>query len=430
MPEKYDFKYTLSISGSISGPAFMKQTEDAINDLGTQTVENKENTDQALLLAQQAKDTADLGLSTAQNAQTLATANSQSIITINTSLSTLQTDVEEMNTDLTERIAQVSGVSNEAWNLSKEAVLFTAQSLEASEQTQARANIGAAPVADPTFTGTVTTANLTVNGTLNGTANQAIADQLGNNIVDTYAPINSPNFTGEAVAANLTVTGTLTATVSQAIADQNGNNIADTYATKADTYSKSEVDAKLSSVYEFKGSVETYADLPTEGVEVGDTYNVVQADAEHNVKAGDNLAWTANGWDNLGGNVDLSAYLTTARAQATYLSINAADSNYLKKSDAQATYVPLFGGTMTGALILNADPTTAMGAATKQYVDSAITTGTTNAVLYVSQQLSPEQQTQARTNIGAISSADIPNDPTAQGIYEAFTEFNTENGIE
>ena len=45
MPEKYDFKYTLSISGSISGPSLMKQTEDAINDLGQQTVENKENTE-------------------------------------------------------------------------------------------------------------------------------------------------------------------------------------------------------------------------------------------------------------------------------------------------------------------------------------------------------------------------------------------------
>lgn len=430
MPEKYDFKYTLSISGSISGPSLMKQTEDAINDLGQQTIENKENTEFALLQAQQAKETADLGLSTAQNAQTLANANAQSIITINTSLSALQTEVDDMNEDLSEQIAQVSGVSQDAWNLSKEAVLFTAQSLEANEQTQARNNIGAAPVSSPTFTGTVTTENLTVNGTLDATANRSIADQLGNNIVDTYAPINSPNLTGEAVAANLTVTGTLTATASRAVADQNGNNIADTYATIANTYSKSEVDAKLSSVYEFKGSVETYADLPTDGVEVGDTYNVVQADAEHNVKAGDNLAWTANGWDNLGGNVDLSAYLTSSQAQSTYLSINAADTTYLKKADAQSTYLPIYGGTMTGPLILNTDPTNAMGAATKQYVDSAITTGTTNAVLYVSQQLTTEQQNQARTNIGAISSSDIPADPTAQGIYEAFTEFNTENGIE
>ena len=33
--------------------------------------------------------------------------------------------------------------------------------------------------------------------------------------------------------------------------------------------------------------------------------------------------------------------------------------------------VPLIGGTMTGALILSGDPVTALGAATKQYVDAA-----------------------------------------------------------
>ena len=38
---------------------------------------------------------------------------------------------------------------------------------------------------------------------------------------------------------------------------------------------------------------------------------------------------------------------------------------------AVATAVPLAGGTMTGALILSADPTTALGAATKEYVDNA-----------------------------------------------------------
>jgi hypothetical protein len=34
--------------------------------------------------------------------------------------------------------------------------------------------------------------------------------------------------------------------------------------------------------------------------------------------------------------------------------------------------VPLAGGTMTGALVLNGNPTTAMQASTKQYVDNAL----------------------------------------------------------
>jgi hypothetical protein len=40
---------------------------------------------------------------------------------------------------------------------------------------------------------------------------------------------------------------------------------------------------------------------------------------------------------------------------------------------ANATFVPLAGGTMTGALLLNADPSASLGAATKNYVDNAIT---------------------------------------------------------
>jgi hypothetical protein len=44
----------------------------------------------------------------------------------------------------------------------------------------------------------------------------------------------------------------------------------------------------------------------------------------------------------------------------------------LTLAEADQLYVQLGGGTMTGALILDADPTNALGAATKQYVDDAI----------------------------------------------------------
>lgn len=75
-------------------------------------------------------------------------------------------------------------------------------------------------------------------------------------------------------------------------------------------YTKSEVDAKVSSVMRYKGSKDTYAELPSEGNEVGDVWNVVGADAANGVRAGDNLAWNGTGWDNLGGAVDLSGYAT------------------------------------------------------------------------------------------------------------------------
>ena len=77
-------------------------------------------------------------------------------------------------------------------------------------------------------------------------------------------------------------------------------------------YTKSEVDSKVAGVYRYKGSVATYAELPSADVAAGDVYNVAAADAEHGVKAGDNVAWTGTAWDVLAGTVDLSGYATSA----------------------------------------------------------------------------------------------------------------------
>lgn len=77
-------------------------------------------------------------------------------------------------------------------------------------------------------------------------------------------------------------------------------------------YTKSEVDSKVAGVYHYKGSVATYADLPSADVAAGDVYNVAAADAEHDIKAGDNVAWTGTAWDVLAGTVDLSGYATAA----------------------------------------------------------------------------------------------------------------------
>ncbi len=54
---------------------------------------------------------------------------------------------------------------------------------------------------------------------------------------------------------------------------------------------------------------------------------------------------------------------------AGYIDITAL-APYLTSATAAATYVPIAGGSMTGYLTLNADPTTALHAATKQYVDN------------------------------------------------------------
>lgn len=77
-----------------------------------------------------------------------------------------------------------------------------------------------------------------------------------------------------------------------------------------DCANKKYVDDKVSTVYKYKGSVNNYSDLPTENNQVGDTYNIINADPTHDIKAGDNVAWTGTAWDKLGGDIDLSNYVT------------------------------------------------------------------------------------------------------------------------
>lgn len=82
----------------------------------------------------------------------------------------------------------------------------------------------------------------------------------------------------------------------------------------------------LATVYKYKGSVETYADLPTSGQQVGDVYNVKQADPDHNIEAGDNVAWDGEKWDILAGDTDLSGYAHLNSAN-TFTALNAFRAN-------------------------------------------------------------------------------------------------------
>lgn len=80
------------------------------------------------------------------------------------------------------------------------------------------------------------------------------------------------------------------------------------------------LEARIGTVYTYKGSVETYANLPTSGNSTGDVYNVQQADSTHGIMPGANVAWVeaetnastgvtvAAHWDVLGGTVDTSTF--------------------------------------------------------------------------------------------------------------------------
>ena len=104
--------------------------------------------------------------------------------------------------------------------------------------------------------------------------------------------------------------------------DTDITNLQNTKADKAttlagygitDAYTKTEVDAKVSSVYRFRGSVATYANLPTTEQVVGDVWNVEDTGA--------NYAWSGSEWDKLSETVDLTPYLTKTDAANTYATL-------------------------------------------------------------------------------------------------------------
>lgn len=79
-------------------------------------------------------------------------------------------------------------------------------------------------------------------------------------------------------------------------------------ADKSDTYTKSQVDAKLSGAYKVKGS-STFETLPKDNNVVGDVYNITNAfnlGGKH-YDAGTNVVWTEEGWDALSGSFDTTA---------------------------------------------------------------------------------------------------------------------------
>lgn len=79
-------------------------------------------------------------------------------------------------------------------------------------------------------------------------------------------------------------------------------------ADKSDTYTKAQVDAKLSGAYKVKGS-STFETLPKDNNVVGDVYNITNAfnlGGKH-YDAGTNVVWTEDSWDALSGSFDTTA---------------------------------------------------------------------------------------------------------------------------
>lgn len=114
----------------------------------------------------------------------------------------------------------------------------------------------------------------------------------------------------------------------------------------SDAYTKTQIDEKLASVYDYRGSVDTKADLlAITGQKKGDVWNVLTDEStiteDHpEPETGVNYAWDGKAWDKLGMTIDLSAYETkeNAKAYLTTNNIKAGENVQIAKSGNDNTF--------------------------------------------------------------------------------------------
>ena len=182
-------------------------------------------------------------------------------------------------------------------------------------------------------------APVSISTTIEGKADKAdtlagygITDAYTKSQVDTELGKKLDTTTASSTYATQTSVSTISGKIPEAastdnlLVDTNAMNTALAgKANKAEVYTKGEVDAKVSSVYKYKGSVENEAALPEDSNTTGDVYNVEDT--------GMNYAWDGTQWDKLGGDVDLTSYLTKESAETTY----AKKSEIANKADKATT---------------------------------------------------------------------------------------------
>lgn len=355
----YKFQYT-PLTGPLPGLSFEQQTEDAINDIGNMSYGSYEIATQALTTANQAYNAAQSAIeianhaeTTAQNAQTtannaataaagaqetadnaataaaeaqttadnavIAAANAQETAdnaqaSANTAIekaTDAQTTADNAQNDATsalEKLNRIEPIVDELryYDDIPDAFDFNTKTEFAREYIQSTECTNA-PVPSKGW--------LDVNDDFDDTIirHKFIADVDGacyvrfGTIVPDSSPIEVSSWTDwvkyvlasdlNGAVDNLTEQVTEVSTALTAHKDDHNNPHQVTAAQLG-----------LATVYKYKGSVETYADLPTSGQQVGDVYNIKQADPDHNIEAGDNVAWDGEKWDILAGDTDLSGY--------------------------------------------------------------------------------------------------------------------------
>lgn len=371
--EYYKFKY-LPVEGALPGLSFQQQTEDAINDIGNVAYATEKVADEALQVAQQAYNIALAAMETANNALAAAQTAQQ---TANTALD-IANNALSVGTAAATAAAAAQNRADKAYDLADAAQKAADAAQNTADAAQEAANSAANDAANALTKAEDALTKIEQSSVLNYYNNLTEATDV-NTLVDIHrwylqasnnpnAPETNPGFLNvdndhnDSVCKQLWVSETTgaiynrfgqivensdPATVSSwsewyklaTKADIDGttttlteriDTVANNLAThEADFNNPHKVTAEqlgLTTVYRYKGSVATYADLPTSGQKIGDVYNVETADPDHGIKAGDNVAWDGTQWDILGGNHDLSGYAQLNSAN-TYTALNTFRAN-------------------------------------------------------------------------------------------------------
>ena len=371
--EYYKFKY-LPFEGALPGLYFQQQTEDAINDIGNVAYATEQVADEALKIAQQAYNIALAALETANNALAAAQTAQQ---TADTALN-IANNALSVGTAAATAAAAAQKRADEAYDLADAAKKAADAAQNTADAAQEAANSAANDATNALTKAENALTKIEQLSILNYYNNLTEATDV-NTLVDVHrwylqasnnpnAPETNPGFLNvdndynDSVCKQLWVSKTTgaiynrfgqivensdPATVSswsewyklatKADIDRTTTNLTQKITTVANNLATHEADfnnphkvtAKqlgLTTVYQYKGSVATYADLPTTGQKVGDVWNVETADPDHGIKAGDNVAWDGAQWDALGGNHDLSGYAQLNLAN-TFTALNAFRAN-------------------------------------------------------------------------------------------------------
>lgn len=371
--EYYKFKY-LPLEGALPGLYFQQQTEDAINDIGNVAYATEQVADEALQVAQQAYNIALAALETANNALAAAQTAQQ---TANTALNNANNALS-VGTAAATAAAAAQNRADEAYDLADAAQKAAAAAQKAADAAQKAADSAANDATNALTKAEDALTKIEQVSVLNYYNNLTEATDV-NTLVDIHrwylqasnnpnAPETNPGFLNvdndynDSVCKQLWVSKTTgaiynrfgqivensdPATVSswsewyklatKADIDGTTTDLTEKITTVANNLATHEADFSnphkvtaeqlgLTTVYQYKGSVATYADLPTTGQKVGDVWNVETADPDHGIKAGDNVAWDGAQWDILGGNHDLSGYAQLNLAN-TFTALNTFRAN-------------------------------------------------------------------------------------------------------